>query len=431
MAVPSEVGVVITSRTPVDPAVRLRMRGAVHERGPQELALDVHGVGHLLTAQYGVVEPAVAVELHRRTAGWPALVQRLADGVARSDGSSRRRAGGPAHDWLRDHVLPTLPGAALELVRGLALCGPVSPAALDSLSAAVAGPGAVEALMRLGALVRQPLVGGHEQVVVVPLVAEAAGDDRPDPAWLRAAATVFERCCEPLPAALGAARAGDHAGATRLIAEHGSELLRRGGARDVVAVGQDLARWLSDPPDDLRLVVADGLRMTGDPVAALDAFGPLATRADREGWSAALAWRRSMVHYMLGDHEAALEQLDRVTTPEGTTPDVVEWHACRAQTLAALGRSEEATHAATAALRTAEQDGDAGPFRRRTSRWRAARTEAARRPTSSARPPLRPRSGTSSPRRGRPRTGPTCCWWPHGTPRPSRSPGRRSGSPSS
>ena len=360
MAVPSEIGVVLTSRMPVDPAVRLRMRGAaVHERGPQDLALDVHGVAQLLTEQHGVVEPAVAVELHRRTTGWPALVQLLADEVARPDGRSRPRTAGPAHGWLRDHVLPALPGAALELVSGLALCGPVSPAALDTLSDAVAGPGTVDALIRLGALVRQPLVGGHEQVVVVPLIAEAAGDHRPDAAWLRAAATVFERCGEPLPAALGAARAGDHAGATRLIAEHGSELLRRGGARDVVAVGQDLVRWLSDPPDELRLIVADGLRMTGDPVAALDAFEPLVTRADREGWSAALAWRRSMVHYMLGDHEAALEQLDRVTAPEGRTPDVVEWHACRAQTLATLGRSEEATRDATAALRAAEQDGDA------------------------------------------------------------------------
>jgi DNA-binding SARP family transcriptional activator len=65
-----------------------------------------------------------------------------------------------------------------------------------------------------------------------------------------------------------------------------------------------------------------------------------------------------MVQYMLGDHEAALEVLDRVTTPDGLARDVVEWHACRAQVLASVGRDEEATAAATTALRIAETADD-------------------------------------------------------------------------
>ena len=102
--------------------------------------------------------------------------------------------------------------------------------------------------------------------------------------------------------------------------------------------------------------------MAGDPVGAARAFEPLTREAGRSGhWTAGLAWRVAMVHYMKGDFRAALDACAAAlpgVRPDAVDADTVQLFAVRASALFLVGETELAGASAAEALTRADTSGD-------------------------------------------------------------------------
>lgn len=370
-ALPPDVGLVLASRVPLDRATLAGLRTPVLERGPGDLRLSAQAVSALLSAEYDVQDPEVAVRVHAATAGWPTLVRLAGDALVRDPDHDLvdvlSAPGSTTATWLTTHVIGALPDdlrAVLSLVGGL---GPVPAAILDrvALVLGLAPCGAaVTSLDRLGLLVGRRTAGGRIRQDVVPVVAAVLSASRaPSPRdrdAYRTAALAYEEEGYPLAAVRASAAAGDTASVRRLVEARGEDLVRCGDAAALTALLEPLVGPGS--PCDSPLVqrtYADALRLSGEPARALRAFRPLVESAGSDGWEVELATRVAAVHYTLGDYPATLETLDRArrrgSLPSPTEPvELVEWSALRVRTLSALGRHEEAALEATAMMRLAE-----------------------------------------------------------------------------
>ena len=370
---PSVSRMVVTSRQALpDEARRLPLR--VRTRGPSELSLTPYDVHRVLVDEYGVTDPEAPVEIHRLTAGWPALMHHAADALARTPDTDVRAAlagpGTPAEMWLRDQLVPTLSGAARQLVASLAGLGPFTPAVLTQVAKALDldPENWTRDLVSLGVLTALRGPGREGLLQVVPVVGDVLADEvgAPVDATLIAVGEALAEAGLPFGAALARSRAGDAAGTVALVAQRGEEMLRRGDAAGVI----DLVS--SAPPelvtDAIRLTTADALRICGDLSGARRAFRPLVDAADRAGpsaWTAALAARVAAVDYAAGRLDEALATLARAegvaaATDASTYDEVesVEWLAARVQVLCSLGRAEEARTEAAAVLDRAEAIGE-------------------------------------------------------------------------
>jgi DNA-binding SARP family transcriptional activator len=353
-ALPPDTGVVLTSRTVLDPSVRMRLRGPFLERGPADLALTAREVAVLLSGEYGVADPDDADRVHTATAGWPALVHLAGDAAGRSDSA--------VSAWIATEVLPQIAPHVRQLVGILADLGPVTQPLLDRLARALDLPaveGAASALLRTGVLVARRSAGEAEQHVVVPLVARVLAEESL-PAVRAGALRVVVRGYEdaglPFAAARAAARAGDVADVHRLVEARGDEMLGQGHAHGVVEL---LAGCAGAPRSALvQRTYADALRVAGEPAAALRAFAPLVDAAGSARWDRGLATRVALVHYTLGDPRAALAALGHAGRPEEDDVDDVAWLSCWVRTLAMLGSHDRAAALARRAVRAAERQGE-------------------------------------------------------------------------
>ena len=393
-ALPAEVRLTLATSRPLSPAVRAALHRPLLVRTAADLALSAEQAARVLREEHGVDDLDVAEAVHRATAGWPVLVH-LAAHVAAEPGTDAVRvrarlegADSPCRHWLADHVLARLDATSLEVLDVAVRVGPVAPALLASGD----GEGhaaAVRHLVATGLLVPAvptvAVVGGPARgaddadllpVTAVPALAAAVRAERPavtarvvaDRA--AAAAAWFGRHGRHLVAVRLLHTAGDVAGAAAVVARHGDALLAGGGAADLVTLADDL---LTDPGAGggatarrLRLVLGDAHRMAGDAPAALRTFRPLVEDADRSGrWTADLAWRLAMVHYMTGYPGTALEVCRRVpetvrhgAEEDGDAADAVLLATAQTSALLATGGAAGIGPLVDAALARAERCGD-------------------------------------------------------------------------
>ncbi len=366
---PGEVGIVLASRAPLEPAARLRLRGQVLERGPADLLLTQHAVARVLGEEYGLLDPEAAERVHDLTAGWPALVHLAADTLAREpDGDlagTLTRPGSATATWVSANILSSLPEEVARTLGIVAELGPVTQAVLDRVAEAlgVRLTGADEQLLaRLGVLVESRLVGHGTRQVVVPAVARVLTAHHPTGEAarnaFRAAASAYEDEGLHFAAACAHARAGDEGAIRRLVEANGEGMLRQGDAKGVVGL---LASRTDDQPDVVQRTYADALRLSGDPAAALRAFQPLIEAAAANGWTVELATRVAAVHHTLGDFKAALDALERAgDDAESRELDVeqVEWLSFRVRAMSMLGRRAQAAPLALATMAAGQQLGD-------------------------------------------------------------------------
>jgi DNA-binding SARP family transcriptional activator/tetratricopeptide (TPR) repeat protein len=358
-ALPPHTGVVLTSRTVLDPAVRMRLRGPFVERGPGDLALSPQGVAALLREGYAVTDPALAERLHAETAGWPALVHLAADEACRPP---RESPGSAIRSWVAAEVLAHLPRTVRQLLSILAELGPVDQVLLDRLARFLdlpEVPGAASTLVRTGVLVPRRASGGAEEHVVVPLVARGlTAEARPGlgATVLREVARGYADAGFSFAAARAAARTGDVEHVHALVEAHGEEMLGQGHAEGVVEL---LDACVGARRSVLvQRTYADALRVAGEPDAALRAFAPLVADAGPARCDRGLATRVALVHYTLGDPQSALDALQLAGDPDQSDVEDVNWLSCWVRTLAMLGQRARACALARRAVQAAERLGE-------------------------------------------------------------------------
>jgi DNA-binding SARP family transcriptional activator len=387
-ALPRGTQVVMASRTPLAPEARRVLRGQLRELGPVDLVLEPYDVRRVLVDEYGLLDPELPIEVHRLTAGWPALVHFAAQALVPDPGIDLRTAlasqSAPTMSWLRDEVLTAIPSGSQRLLECLSGLGAIRPEVCQPIATALGlAPGEWSVTELLGTGLMTPVRGlGRDGLWdVVPAVADAVSAvvEPTTDATMRAAARALEDADLPFAAARAHVRCGDWPAALRLLADRGDEILRRGDAAGVVEL-------VKRAPDDrltpaVQRSFADALRICGDLSGAARAFRPLvaaATTAPQaapaaddsagRGWPAALAHRVAAVHYASGELDAALQTLDHADAPGSTGSaqraqddevETVEWMSSKVHLLSSLGRGEEATVVARAALARADATGHA------------------------------------------------------------------------
>jgi DNA-binding SARP family transcriptional activator len=381
---PNSLRILMGSRTPLSGRAREMLRRPLVDRGAADLALDLEATARVLREQHGVADTDVSEQVHRLSGGWPALVHYSGDvlGRQRIDPSELLKAltdrDAAAADWAREEVLSRLEADEARVTDFAADVSPVTAVMCAELAtliglpeprAADAALQGVAALARTGVLIPDPDAGASrsgEALHLVPFLAEVVRADRGMDAmsdaiaWQRAASTWFEHHGYALDAALGYLKAGDRDAALRLVESRAAEMLAAGGADQV-------ARLLASVPASERsvraqLILADSLRIAGDPGGASRAFEPLTKEADRSsGWTAELAWRAAMVHYMRGEYRDALELCETAlpaVSPDAIDLDSVQLFAVRASSLAMIGQTDESRASAVEALVRADASGD-------------------------------------------------------------------------
>ena len=366
---PPDVRVVMTSRHPLSPDTTEILRGGLHQRGPDDLALTPYAIRRVLAEEYAVTDPELPVLVHALTSGWPALVHYAADELAGDPCSDLQAAladeSGPAARWLRRDVLTPLAAGTQRVLACLGDLGPTTEGTGDVVARALdLEPESWRSvdLVATGVLRRLHGIGRGGLVQVVPAIAAAARAlHAPQPeAWAAASRTLAAEG-RPYGAARAAANAADWPTACRLLDDCGAEMVRHGEAAGVVVLVE------SAPPDlvtdEIRRVRAQALCTRGDLSGAARAYRPLVAAADASsgtGWPAALACGVGMLAYARGDLDDALEALGRTPAPaaEDHETDTVEVLSWRVHVLCSLGRRDDAVSVAADALRRAESSGD-------------------------------------------------------------------------
>ena len=368
----------LSSRTALDDVCPPAWSGRVSARDATDLRLGPYEVARVLADRAAVLDTDVALAVSALTGGWPMLVGLAAEALARNPQgdvpAAVTGAGTPGSAWVRTEVLPDLPADVVEVLRALVAVDPDLPISPDACSAAasVTGcriePGLIDTLTGAGLLVPGRGVGRRE-VVLVPAVAAVLRQDAvaaPGVVLAAAVADAHEAAGAWLLAARARAVAGDPASVWRLVRGHGEDMLRGGGATEVVRLA---APGAGGPPPigDARVArtLADAHRMSGDAPAARRRFAPLVEQADAQRWDAGLSARVAALHYLTGDFDAALDVLDRCRcAADGWGPgeDAVDWWAGRVHVQTVRGHADDASAAAARCLELAEHLGEPRPL---------------------------------------------------------------------
>ncbi|WP_144126683.1 BTAD domain-containing putative transcriptional regulator [Catellatospora sichuanensis] len=356
---PEDTEVAMASRRPL-PWRHAGRPGRWTELGPADLACTVDEITVLLAEEGGPADPELAAALHTATSGWPALVHFAVEAVrlggrATAESATTLAVGGLA-EYVRTEVLAGLPEAARQLLADVGDRTPVTA----GLCAALGHPDAaalLDLLRRTGLLVRGPAVPGlPDDGHVVPVLAQvAANPDEADGARARVAAAWYDRHGPPGAAAREHLRAGDHAGAARVLRRHGDRIIAAGQAGLVTALVAVLPERERD--DRLALLRADALRTAGDLEAAARAYEELG--ASGPDLAAGLAWRAGRVAYQRGDARGALDVFARGDTA-GDTADTALLAAWSAHAFLLAGDTDTAVATARKAVRRALPSGDDG-----------------------------------------------------------------------
>ncbi|MEU8183678.1 BTAD domain-containing putative transcriptional regulator [Micromonospora sp. NPDC049044] len=378
---PGQPAVTLAARQPLADAVRGACAGPVVHRGPETLSLGRDAVARILRDEHAVPDSDLAYLVYELTAGWPAWVHLAGDALGRQ-GVGRRELlaaltepGTAGGHFARDEILADLPPPVAELLGRVHHLDPITAplcVAIDPDLPADATAQALRWATRTGLLLAHPRRRSgptSSTVQLVPVLAAVLAQQagRPDASGRRrlsAAADWYLTNAYPLAAARALRAADDTTRCAELIVSHGADMLAGGGAPDVTELISGLPQAAQDP--DLQLIFGDALRMSGSVTWASRVFAPLLAQADRDRrWPARLLWRAAMVPYLRADYAGALAVLDRVDaaptlTPPG--PDDVLLLACRASTLAQLGRVDDAVATGARALLAAQQLNEDAPL---------------------------------------------------------------------
>lgn len=331
--------------------------------------------------QRAALEPETAAQrwLLTQVAGLGSVTQALCDALAARAGLPVHRVRGLVDRWHRTGLLVT----QRRVARADRVVVPALETVLIGLRCAAADPG------RVGPRRAERPVDGIRL---------------PDRERNAVAAEVLTHEGAWLPAATAHLAAGDASAAARLVVTRGEQMLRLGDtARLADLIDQLLAAAGAvegGERDRLRRLGAEALRRAGDLAGAGRLLAELSDQADREGWDLDLSVRVAQWHYTRGEFDDALAVLDRAVTagcrvdhgshrldltasaghqPAGhelgarelgvadlagagcgsPTHDeaLVDWLACRVHVLAVLGNLNAATPFAGLAVQLAERSG--------------------------------------------------------------------------
>jgi DNA-binding SARP family transcriptional activator/ATP/maltotriose-dependent transcriptional regulator MalT len=335
---------------------RQRAAGDVLELDATHLALDTALVEGLLAEELEP-DPPLAARLVDATGGWPAAVRLLLDplyDVPAPSRSARLPAligpAGPVAGYVEELVLPSLDDPTIRLLLQLAVVGTTETAALAAPTAPAAA-GVLRRAVAAGLVRLDPSEAAGTRVLVVPALRRIlldgvlpGRDDRDElvdevVAGLRA----DDRTDRALEVLTAAGRAEEVAG---LLAEHGTDLLRRGGVAAVLAAAEVIAPDRRDAAVDR--LHARALAVRGEWSAALRHLESAGAEEDGP-LDAATALELGLVHHLRGDLDAALVAYDR--GPErDDSPARSELLAWRATAHWLRGEVDDAERDAEAAL---------------------------------------------------------------------------------
>lgn len=309
--------VLISRREPPFSLSRLRGQGLVAEVGAPQLAFDVGEVGELLRATVGDNSSALAVRLLARTGGWPAAL-RAAVEILREVAPDQRLSTlehhltGPGerfHGYLAEEVLGLEPEWSRELLRRLAVFGPVTSRTAITVGMEGAA-GLLTELTRRG-LVRRASAVNATWSLIGPLVdyfnheAVLSSSDR-----VALHVTAAQECvargahAEALRHLL---ISGAHGACMALLVEHGESLVNSGQVDVVLEVATLPARYLDDPR--VQRVLGEARQVRGQWAAAMECFQRAGQ--DRDELEPALAWRVGLLAFTQGEFTEVLEVLER------------------------------------------------------------------------------------------------------------------------
>ncbi|MGH3696266.1 MAG: BTAD domain-containing putative transcriptional regulator [Pseudonocardiaceae bacterium] len=276
---------------------RLRGRGLVKEIYAPDLAFDVIDVESLLRRTVGKYPAGLAGRVWERTGGWPAAVHCAVE-MLRVLGSDQRLAaverlsqpGERFHAYLAEEVVGAAPSWVVQLLRRLAIVGEIRTTDEST------------GLTDLG---RQGLVqrsGPHGTWSLVAPLRDyfehetAPGADERAALHVRAAHEYLGRGA-PADALRHLLAAGDHAGCTALLVDHGDAMVERGQVTAVLEATRLPSEYLDDPRVQRVLGLAQQVR--GQWAQALAHF----QRAghNRQELAPALAWRVGWMAFTLGE----------------------------------------------------------------------------------------------------------------------------------
>ena len=364
-ALPPDVGFVLASRRPLDPsrqdaAARTGRRARTPRPGSRPAGGGPRARGGVRRARprgsragprpdRGVARPRAS----RRRHPGPEPGSDLAEALS--------RPGSATSTWVAANVLTAIPeelGQALGLVAEL---GPVTQTVLDRVAAALGLPCPDAAVppprpARSGGRAtpgrshepddRRTRGGPGDDGAAPPGRAGCGRPSGPPRAPTRPKGSPSRRLARsPAPGT-----AQPYAGSSRPRARPCSGRATPGRRRAS-------SRRSGTGTEVLQRTYADALRLSGEPGAALRAFQPLVSAADRTGWTVELATRVAAVHHTLGNYRETLETLERATPagedPEQRTSSALEWLAFRARAMAMLGLREQARPLAVTTLTAA------------------------------------------------------------------------------
>jgi DNA-binding SARP family transcriptional activator/ATP/maltotriose-dependent transcriptional regulator MalT len=315
----------------VDP--RQRAAGDVLELDATHLALDTALVEALLADELEP-DPPLAARLVDATGGWPAAVRLLLDPLhdVPAPARSARLPGligpaGPVAAYVEELVLPSLDDPTVRLLLQLAVVGPTETDALAAPDAAgVLRRAVADGLVRL-----DPSDAAGTRVLVVPALRRIlldrvlpGRDDRDELVdEVVAGLRTDDRTDRALEVLTAAGRSEEVAG---LLAEHGTELLRRGGVASVLAASEVIPPSRRDAA--LERLHARALAVRGEwsvAIRHLEAAG-----AGEDGpLDAATALELGLVHHLRGDLDAALAAYARGPDRDdgAAQPELLAWRA--------------------------------------------------------------------------------------------------------
>jgi ATP/maltotriose-dependent transcriptional regulator MalT/DNA-binding SARP family transcriptional activator len=313
---PPRLHVVISGRRqPPFQIERLRGQGQLLEIDGGQLAFSVEEVGELIAYQTGRDDEDIASAIHRIAGGWPAAVTLAIEALKASPPGEWRtvfagldKPDAPLYSYLAEEVFARQPDAVRDLVSKLAVFDRFTPELCEAVG--LAGSRAT-----LGELTRQGLFVEKEQdgsLALRPLIREYALESLP----------VTDSVAKDLRVAAAAwlADSGATAEAMQVLLsagtmDHLAKLLDAEGTR-LLAAGQvaTVLRACRAIPATLRTAGIEQLegeaqQIQGDWGEAMQCFQRAA--AGLQSLPAALAWRIGLIHYLRGEHEAALAVYER------------------------------------------------------------------------------------------------------------------------
>lgn len=364
---PPNVHLVLSSRTaPPFPIERMRGQGQVLELAGADLSFTAGEVAELVRHLAGDAGTATASSLHALTDGWPAAVRLTIEALRavpmdeRSSVLQRlRQPGGALYRYLAGEVLASEPDDVRRLIAIVARTGFAAPRLCEELGM----KGAAEMLSSLAQ--RGLFVEGRGQRLgwfsISTLVRDTALAELPlSPVDAR---QVDERTSAWLEGQGHPAEALRHCrdyfrwdSAAQLLGRHGAQLVREGGASEVLAALGALRPEMRNP--QLEFVAGEAHYVVGDWDAALSSY-QLAS-PDAAHLPTALAWRVARIHHFRGDLNRALEAYGHGPPVDGDAGDRAMLLAWRASARWLRGDAEGCRQDASQAFELARTAGDAG-----------------------------------------------------------------------